>query len=188
VDPVEQLVRARLAALPVEHDIVACDPALADTADFCAAYGYAPEDSANTIVVIGKSSPPRYVACVLLATTRLDVNGAVRRRLGVKKASFAGGDDTRSVTGMALGGVTPFGLPDDMAIWVDERVMARERIVLGGGSRACKVVGPPGLLTALPGVEVVSDLAVPAAPRSPEGPGGPGGPEGPDLREPPRPH
>jgi prolyl-tRNA editing enzyme YbaK/EbsC (Cys-tRNA(Pro) deacylase) len=172
MDPVEAMVRERLVGLPVEHEIVPCDPALADTADFCAAYGYAAEDSANTIVVIGKSSPPRYVACILLATTRLDVNGVVRRRLGVKKASFAGGDDTHTVTGMALGGVTPFGLPDDMPIWVDERVMARERIVLGGGSRACKVVGPPALLTALPGVEVVTDLAVPL----------------PGDREPPRPH
>lgn len=162
MDPVEKAVRERLATVPGGHEIVPCDPALADTADFCAAYGYRLEDSANTIVVIGKSNPPRYVACVLLATTRLDVNGAVRRRLGVKKASFAGGEDTRLVTGMELGGVTPFALPDDMAVWVDERVMARERIVLGGGSRACKVVGPPELLTALPAVEVVAGLAVDA--------------------------
>lgn len=153
-------MRAHLARLGVEHEIVDCDPALADTAAFCEAYGYAPEDSANTIVVVGKSDPPRYVACVVLATTRLDVNRVVRKRLGVKKASFADADQTRAITGMLIGGVTALGLPDDLPIWVDARVVERPRIVLGGGSRACKVVGPPLLLTAQAAVEVVEELAM----------------------------
>jgi prolyl-tRNA editing enzyme YbaK/EbsC (Cys-tRNA(Pro) deacylase) len=113
-----------------------CDPELADTAQFCAAYGIAPEDSANTIVVIGKSDPPSYVACVVLATTRLDVNNTVRRRIGVKKASFASGDQTVELTGMIIGGVTAFGLPESMPVWVDSRVMERPEIILGGGSRS----------------------------------------------------
>ncbi len=160
VDAAEERVRDHLGALAIDHEIIPCDPALADTAAFCAAYGYAPEDSANTIVVIGKSDPPKYVACIVLATTRLDVNRVVRKRLGVKKASFADPDQTRELTGMLIGGVTPFGLPDDLPIWVDARVVERPRIVLGGGSRSCKVVGPPALLTAQPMVEVVPDLAV----------------------------
>ena len=82
-DPAE-VVRRQLAATGVEHEIVPCDPALADTAAFCAAYGYAPEDCANTILVVGKEDPPRHVACVVLAHTRLDVNRAVRQRLGVR--------------------------------------------------------------------------------------------------------
>ncbi len=164
MDAAERRVRDRLAGLGVDHEVVPCDPDLADTATFCAAYGYSPGDSANTILVIGKADPPRYVACVLLATTRLDVNGLVRRRLGVKKASFASADDTRAITGMALGGVTPPGLPPGLPVWVDGRVVERPRIVLGGGSRACKVVGPPDLLTRLPEVEIVPDLAVDAPP------------------------
>jgi prolyl-tRNA editing enzyme YbaK/EbsC (Cys-tRNA(Pro) deacylase) len=159
-DPAEVLVRDHLERLGIDHEIIPCDPALADTAAFCAAYGYAPEDSANTIVVIGKGDPPRYVACVVLATTRLDVNRVVRKRLGVKKASFADPDQTRELTGMLIGGVTPFGLPADLPIWVDSRVVERPRIVLGGGSRSCKVVGPPSLLTEQPTVEVVPELAV----------------------------
>jgi prolyl-tRNA editing enzyme YbaK/EbsC (Cys-tRNA(Pro) deacylase) len=99
-----------------------------------------------------------------LASTRLDVNRVVRRRLGVKKASFADPEQTKQITGMLIGGVTAFGLPDDVPIWVDERVVGRSRIVLGGGSRSCKVVGPPTLLTSQPNVEVVTDLAVEAAP------------------------
>src|SRR3954469_25945316 len=151
-------LRATLDSLGVPYEIFPCDPALADTAAFCAAYGFAPEDSANTIVVVGKSNPPTYVACVVLATTRLDVNRAVKQRLGVR-ASFASADQTRELTGMEIGGVTVFGLPADMPVWVDARVMERERIVLGGGSRSCKVLAAPAILEALPNVEVVDGLA-----------------------------
>jgi prolyl-tRNA editing enzyme YbaK/EbsC (Cys-tRNA(Pro) deacylase) len=155
--------RARLVtaleALGEEYELFPCDPALADTATFCAAYGFAPEDSANTILVVGKSDPPRYAACVVLAPNRLDVNRTVRDRLGTRKASFAPADATRSLTGMEIGGVTVFGLPDSLPIWVDVRVMQRERIVLGGGSRSWKVLAPPDILLALPNVEVVEGLA-----------------------------
>src|SRR6476469_932082 len=151
-------LEAALAPLGIDYELFACDPALADTAAFCAAYGFAPEDSANTILVIGKSSPPRYAACVVLATTRLDVNRAVKQRLGAR-ASFAPPEATRALTGMEIGGVTVFGLPPGLPIWVDARVMGRQRIVLGGGSRSSKVLAPPSILLALPGVEVVEGLA-----------------------------
>ena len=121
--------------------------------------GSTPEDSANTIVVIGKSDPPRYAACVTLAPYRLDVNRTVRDRLGTRKASFAPAEDTAAITGMQIGGVTVFGLPPDMPIWVDARVMERERVILGGGSRSWKVISTPSILTSLPRVEVVDGLA-----------------------------
>jgi len=151
---------AHLEPLGVEYELFACDPALADTAAFCAAYGFDPQDSANTIVVIGKSDPPRYAACVVLAPNRLDVNRTVRDRLGTRKASFAPAESTREITGMEIGGVTVFGLPAGMPIWIDSRVMARKRIVLGGGSRSWKVIARPTILTALPGAEVVDGLAI----------------------------
>jgi prolyl-tRNA editing enzyme YbaK/EbsC (Cys-tRNA(Pro) deacylase) len=144
-----------------EYELFACDPALADTAAFCAAYGFAPDDSANTIVVIGKSDPPVYAACVVLATHRLDVNRVVKQRLGTRKASFASPDETRDLTGMEIGGVTAFGLPAGLPLWVDAAVMDRERIVLGGGSRSWKVIAPPAILRTLPNVEIVADLAAP---------------------------
>lgn len=153
-----------------EYELFACDPALADTAAFCAAYGFAPEDSANTIVVVGKSTPPVYAACVVLATHRLDVNHAVRDKLGTRKASFASPDETRDLTGHEIGGVTAFGLPEGMPLWVDAAVMARPRIVLGGGSRSWKVLAPSSILLTLPGVEIVDGLASPATPRA-SGPG-----------------
>jgi prolyl-tRNA editing enzyme YbaK/EbsC (Cys-tRNA(Pro) deacylase) len=152
-------LRAKLDPLGIAYELFPCDPALADTAAFCAAYGFDPDESANTILVIGKAEPPRYAACVVLASTRLDVNRAVRDRLGTRKASFAPSDVTRELTGMEIGGVTVFGLPDGLPILVDSRVMERERIVLGGGSRSWKVIGSPALLGALPGVEIVEGLA-----------------------------
>lgn len=149
----------QLRDLGVPYELFPCDPALADTAAFCAAYGFDPDDSANTIVVVGKSDPPRYAACVTLAPYRLDVNRTVRDRLGTRKASFAPAEATAALTGMQMGGVTVFGLPRDLPIWVDSRVMTRQRIVLGGGSRSWKVLAGPAILRALPGVEVVDGLA-----------------------------
>src|SRR3954465_9971940 len=122
---VDDALRSHLDAVGVAYEIFPCDPVLADTAGFCAAYGFAPEDSANTILVIGKSNPPKYVACVVLATTRLHVNRAVKQRLG-GRAAFPPAADTKRLTGMEIGGVTVFGLPADMPVWVDARVMERE--------------------------------------------------------------
>jgi prolyl-tRNA editing enzyme YbaK/EbsC (Cys-tRNA(Pro) deacylase) len=158
-------ILAAVAALGVEFEMIPCDPALADTAEFCAAYGYELADSANTILVVGKSDPRTYVACVVLADSRLDVNGRVKKRLGIRRTSFASGDETIAVTGMTIGGVTPFGLPDDLPIWIDERVMQRDRIILGGGSRDRKVYAPPAILAALSGSEIVTDLAKEFEPR-----------------------
>jgi prolyl-tRNA editing enzyme YbaK/EbsC (Cys-tRNA(Pro) deacylase) len=158
VNPQEQVV-AHLRRLEADYEIVPCDPALADTAAFCEAYGYSPDDSANTIIVVGKGATPRPVACVVLASTRLDVNGIVRKRLEVRKASFASADETMELTGMEIGGVTAFALPDGLPIWVDAAVMARQRIILGGGSRSIKVLTPPSTLTKLDGVTVIDGLA-----------------------------
>jgi prolyl-tRNA editing enzyme YbaK/EbsC (Cys-tRNA(Pro) deacylase) len=157
-DP-ESEVREVLATLPVASKIICCDPDKADTAVFCAHYGYAPEDSANTILVAAKTGEKRIVACVLLADSRLDVNHTIRKRLASRRVSFASAEQTRELTGMEIGGVTPMALPVDMAIWVDDRVMQRENIVLGGGSRNIKVVVAPQVFDYLPNVEVIEGLA-----------------------------
>jgi prolyl-tRNA editing enzyme YbaK/EbsC (Cys-tRNA(Pro) deacylase) len=159
-DPVLRAV----AATGQPYRVMDCDPDFADTAAFCERYGIAPEDSANTIVVIGKSDPPRYCACILLATTRLDVNRTVRGLLGTRKASFASADETAAITGMLLGGVTPFGLPADLPLYVDAAVMDRPEVVVGGGSRSRKFLVAPAVLAGLPAASVVDGLAVPIAP------------------------
>jgi len=156
---IDTRIQDQLDRLGVPFELFPCDPALADTANFCAAYGFQPDDSANTILVIGKSEPPVYAACVVLANCRLDVNKTVKQRLGTRKASFAPAEATREITGMEIGGVTVFGLPPELPVWIDARVMARERVVLGGGSRSFKVIAAPEILTRLPNAEVVDNLA-----------------------------
>ena len=148
-----------LEATGADFEIIDCDPNLADTAEFCAHYGYRMDESANAIMVVGKSDPRTYAMCVVLATTSVDVNKVVRKRLGAKKASFAPPEETAEMTGMVLGGVTPFGRPADLPLWIDARVMACERVIVGGGSRDRKIYLPPAGLAALPNAEVVDDLA-----------------------------
>jgi prolyl-tRNA editing enzyme YbaK/EbsC (Cys-tRNA(Pro) deacylase) len=152
-------VVATAEAIGLGYEIVPCDPDLADTAAFCEAYGYGLDQSANAIVVVGKSDPRVYAACLVLANTRLDVNGVVRRRFGVKKASFASPEETIEITGMQIGGVTPYGLPTGLPIWIDSRIMALDQVIVGGGSRDRKLLVPPASLAALAGAEVVEDLA-----------------------------
>ena len=150
-----------LEASGAVFEIIEVDPDLADTADFCRHYGYPPEDSANTIVVRTKSGERRYAACVLLATCRLDVNRTVRKKLEARKVSFAPEEETTLLTGMRSGGVTPITLPPDWPIWVDPLVLTRERIILGGGNRTCKIIVGPGYFDSLSAVKVVEGLANP---------------------------
>ncbi len=152
-------MRAALEAVSHSFEILPCDPALADTAAFCAHYGIPPEESGNTIVVATKKEPRQYAACLALATTRLDVNHAVRRLLGGQKLSFASGQETTALTGMMMGGVTVFGLPPDLPIYIDSAVLEARSIVVGGGSRSCKIRIAPEVLRRLPNVFVVEGLA-----------------------------
>ena len=154
------LVRESLADLSVEFEVMACDPALADTAAFVEAYGVPLERSANTILVASKGAEPTYVACVLLATTSLDVNTVVRREMGVRKASFARAEPVRDLTGMEIGGVTPFGLPPEIPVLVDARVMEPVWVVLGGGNRSSKLKVAPAALNALASVRIIPALAL----------------------------
>ncbi len=162
----DQRVKAALASLEIEHELMQCDPQYADTAAFCEHYDIAVEDSANCILVVGKSDPRQYAACVLLADSRLDVNKVIRKKFATKKASFATAEETTQITGMIIGGVTPFDLPGDLPLWVDARVMTRESVVLGGGSRDLKVRVSPRVFELTPNTEIVEDLAK-AAPTTP---------------------
>lgn len=152
--------REVLDQLGVAYEVLPCDPALADTAAFVQAYGIPAERSANTILVASRGAQRTHVACVLLATTVLDVNNVVRREMGVRKASFAAADPVRELTGMEIGGVSPFGLPAEVPVLVDARVMDRDWIVLGGGNRSSKLRVAPHALTVLPTVRVVDGLAL----------------------------
>jgi prolyl-tRNA editing enzyme YbaK/EbsC (Cys-tRNA(Pro) deacylase) len=161
-DPAELLhasTRDALEQRGLVYEVMPCDPALADTAAFVEAYGIPLERSANTIVVASKGAEPSYVACVLLATTSLDVNNVLRREMGVRKASFAAAEPVRELTGMEIGGVTPFGLPPELPVLIDARVMEPDWVVLGGGNRSSKLRVCPSVLAALPSARVIEGLA-----------------------------
>src|SRR5712691_5282533 len=155
--PEESVVEA-LKSLGVPWEAIAIDPVFADTAAFCEKYGYPAERSCNTIIVASKKEPKQFVACVVLAHTRLDVNKRVTKLMGVPKASFASSQEMMALTGMQVGGVTPFSLPQGMPLYVDDRVMAADWIILGGGGRSLKVKTSPEALIKL-GAEVIAGLA-----------------------------
>ena len=161
LDEAEQITVAAAERIGVPFEVIPCDPAYADTAAFCAQYGYPTDRAANTIVVASKKEPKQYGACVVLATTRLDVNHAVRDLLGVNKVSFASPEEMNALTGMKVGGVTAFGLPEGLPLYVDARVMDLEWIILGTGGRNGKIRISPQVFQRIPGVKVVEGLAIP---------------------------
>ena len=158
-DPVTAFLRSKPAAALQLH-VAEIDPDLADTAAFCEKYGIAMDASANCVIIAGKRGEAiTYAACMVLATTRADVNGVVRKRLDAKKASFAPMDDAVALSGMEYGGITPFGLPEEWPVLVDSRVLDSEFACYGSGLRRSKLFGPGKALLELPSVEVIEGLA-----------------------------
>ncbi|MEO5919644.1 MAG: YbaK/EbsC family protein [Pseudolysinimonas sp.] len=143
-----------------EVQVAPIDAGLADTAAFCEAYDIGLDVSANCVIVVGRrGDTTRYAACMILATTRADVNGVVRTRLEARKASFAPMEDAVALSGMEFGGITPVGIPADWALYIDARIVALPQIVIGAGTRGAKLVLPGAALAALPGAEVIEGLA-----------------------------
>ncbi len=132
------------------------DPEVADTAAFCERYSVPLEVSANCVVVAGRrGADTRLAACMVLATSRADVNGVVRRRLDARRASFAPMDLAVTETGMEYGGITPVGLPDGWPLLVDAAVAGTPYVVIGSGLRRSKLVAAGADLARLPGAEVL---------------------------------
>ena len=137
------------------------DPDMADTAAFCEHYDIGLDISANCVVVEARRADRTwYAACVLLATTRADVNGIVRKRLGARKISFASMDTAVALTAMEYGGITPVGLPADWPLLVDESVVVQDRVIIGSGIRGSKLLVATELLASLPNAEVLG-IAMP---------------------------
>src|SRR5713226_8376953 len=147
---VERKVAVSLEKLGAPFELMRIDPDFADTAAFCEKYGIPLDHSGNTIIVASKKEPKQYCACLVLATTRLDVNHAVRKLMGAARVSFATAEETPALTGMMIGGVTVFALPDGVRLYVDEQVMALDYVVVGSGSRSSKIKTSPAVLRRIP--------------------------------------
>jgi prolyl-tRNA editing enzyme YbaK/EbsC (Cys-tRNA(Pro) deacylase) len=155
-------VRTSLDALGVPYEVMQIDPDFADTAQFCEKYGIPLDHSANTIIVASKKDPKQYCACVVLATTRLDVNHAVKKLMGAPRVSFASADETKALTGMMIGGVTVFALPGDLPLYVDDRIMSLDWVIVGGGGRDTKIRTSPEVFRRMPNTTIVPALATAA--------------------------
>jgi prolyl-tRNA editing enzyme YbaK/EbsC (Cys-tRNA(Pro) deacylase) len=158
-DDVDRRVAEVLDGLGVPYEVMQIDPDFADTAVFCERYGIPLENSANTIIVASKKEPRQYCACLVKATTKLDVNHTVKRLMGVSRVSFASADETKALTGMMIGGVTVFALPPDLPIYVDGQLMSLDWIIVGGGSRSTKIKTSPDVFRRVPNATIVEALA-----------------------------
>lgn len=153
-------VRSALDAAGVSYETVACREDLADTAEFCRHYGVEIPDACNTILVAMKTTPRKYVACLVRADMKIDVNHKLSKEVAFKRLSFASPEEAAELSGQMIGGVTLVALPHDVAVIVDSHVMERESIIIGGGNRTSKVRIDPHELTKLPNVRI-ADIAVP---------------------------
>jgi prolyl-tRNA editing enzyme YbaK/EbsC (Cys-tRNA(Pro) deacylase) len=155
------LVAETLAKYGMTYQILECLPELADTAAFCEYYKVPLDQTANTILVASrKVEPTQFAACVVLGTTRLDVNKRVCELMGVRRASFADAEMTVRMTGMLIGGVVAIGIPD-LPIYVDSAVLQRAEVLMGGGNRSSKLRLDPHELLKLPNLTVAENLATP---------------------------
>lgn len=156
----DPIVDRALKILGIRAEILSCDPELADTAAFCEHYGFSLDQAANTILVASKKIEPiKFAVCVVLATTRLDVNNKVSQMIGAKRLSFADAETTMRQTGMMIGGVTAIGI-SNLPIFVDSAVMDQPQVVMGGGNRSSKLKLDPRELLKLTDLQVVDGLAL----------------------------
>ena len=159
-EDIEQQVKSTLESMGVEYEWIEVDPDFAETAEFCEKYGFRMDHSGNTIIVASKRGEKKYSACIVLGTDRLDVNKKVRSLMDVSRLSFANADETMALTGMMIGGVTPFTLPKSLPIYVDAMIMDLEYVILGGGSRSGKLKIPPSALLNIPAARVIEGLSM----------------------------
>ena len=152
-------VAKAIDALGVRCEVLECNPEWADTDVFCANYNIPRDHAANAILIASKTDPKQYSVCLVLATTKIDVNHSVSKLMGIKRLSFASAEETKAVTGQAIGGVTVFGLPDAIPLYIDNRIMANDYVIVGGGNRSTKIKLAPAELRKIPQANT-ADIAI----------------------------
>ena len=158
---IDNNVISTLERLGVAYELIQIDPDFADTAQFCEKYGFPMEYSGNTIIVASKRGEKKYCACIVQASQRLDVNKVVRGLMGVSRVSFASVEETSELTGMMIGGVTPYALPNDLPLYADHNLLSAEYVILGSGSRSSKLKVAPEEMLKIPGLEFIEGLSMP---------------------------
>ena len=153
VDAIKKLNTTNIFTAPI-------DPNLADTTAFCEHYNIPLDHSANCVILEASRTDRTWLAaCLVLANTRADVNGLVRRHLDARRVSFASMDKALAETKMEYGGITPIGLPASWPLLIDSRVTLLDWVVVGSGIRGSKLIAPGKVLADLPNVVVLENLA-----------------------------
>ena len=147
-----------ISKLGIPYEIVECKEEYADTYLFCEKYEYPIEYCANTILLSSKKPPDYYVACVLQGNKKLDVNNKVRKLMNSSKVSFASHEETVSLTNMKSGGVTIFGLPKSIDVYVDSEIMNNPYLIFGSGNRNCKIKIEPNYLNQIPNIKSIEHI------------------------------
>lgn len=155
----DPIVQRAVDGLGVRYEVLDCNPEWADTDVFCSNYDIPRDHAANAILIVSRSEPKQYAVCLVLATTKIDVNHAVSRLMGIKRLSFASAEEAKALTGQAIGGVTVFGLPDGIPLYIDNRIMARDYVIVGGGNRSTKIKLAPAELSRIPQAKA-ADIAI----------------------------
>ena len=158
-EDIERRVRVSLETLGIAYEWIEVDPDFADTAACCERYGFRMDHAGNTIIVASKRGEKKYSACIVLGTHRLDVNKKVKGLMDVSRLSFANADETIALTGMMIGGVTPFALPVSLPVYIDSMIMSLDYVILGGGSRSGKLKVAPAALLGIPAARVIESLS-----------------------------
>jgi prolyl-tRNA editing enzyme YbaK/EbsC (Cys-tRNA(Pro) deacylase) len=157
---IPSLVISFLDNLNFPYELIDCKPEFADTQKFCATYGFNIENCGNTIIVASKKMPKKYSACIVKGSDKLNVNQKVRKLMEVSKASFASGEEALELTGMMIGGITPFALPNNIPIYIDEKISNLEYVIFGSGDRSSKIKISPEIFSKISNAEFIDDLSI----------------------------
>ena len=123
-----------------------CKDQFSDTQSFCDHYGFKIEDSCNAILLKSKKPNEFFALFCVLGSNRLDVNHKAKNLLNAKKISFASKEEAEGITNQIYGGISPLGLPNDINVFIDKKVMEREKVFIGGGNRVSKIFLKPEIL------------------------------------------
>ena len=157
---IPSLVIKFLDNLNFPYEIINCKPEFADTQKFCEIYGFNVENCGNTIIVASKKEPKKYSACIVKGSDRLNVNQKVRKLMEVSKVSFASAEEALELTGMMIGGITPFALPSNIPIYIDKKIQNLENVIFGAGDRSSKVNISPEIFSKIQNAEFIEDLSI----------------------------
>ncbi len=162
-DLVAKPVLEALKGLPSgEVGVAEIDPNLSDTAAFCEHYKVGMYEAANCVVLEAKRADKTwFAACVILGSTRADINGLARRTLDARRVSFAPMEKAVQETAMEYGAITPVGLPTNWSVIIDKAVVDSEYVTIGSGVRKSKLVVSGKFLASLPNVQVLEGLGQP---------------------------